>query len=81
MLTRDCIERTVRRYGFELKCFEPGPGTRADVVLRCERTDQSVTIGLWPWCSEGDLARTLSMAVAELRPGPGPAPGPHSWLS
>jgi hypothetical protein len=33
MLTRDCIERTVHHYGFELKCFEPGPGTRADVVF------------------------------------------------
>jgi hypothetical protein len=80
-LSRDYIERKAQAYGFEVKGFEPGPGTRADIVLLCERTDQSITLGLWPDSSENDLARLLSMAVAELRAAPGPIPGPPSWLA
>jgi hypothetical protein len=79
-LTRDYIARKAEAYGFEVKGFEPGPGTRADIVLKCERTEQTITIGLWPDSSENDLARLLSMAVAELRPAP-PTPGPHSWMA
>src|SRR5262245_60210286 len=67
-LSRDYITREAERFRFEVKGFEPGEGVRADVILRCERTDQRITIGIFPWSSESDLARTLSMASAELRP-------------
>jgi len=80
-LSRDYIQRTAERHGFEVKGFEPGQGVRADIVLKCERTEQNVTIGIFPWSSEDDLRRTLSMAATELRPAPGPVPGPHTWLS
>jgi hypothetical protein len=80
-LSRDYIQRTAERYGFEVKGFEPGEGVQADIVLKCERTERIVTIGIFPWSSENDLARVLRMAAAELRPAPALPPGPHAWLS
>jgi hypothetical protein len=77
VLTRDYIIQKAEAYGFELKGFEPGLGTRADVVLKCERTEHTITIGQWPCSSENELARLLSMAIAEFRPDPTPIYGPH----
>jgi hypothetical protein len=79
-LTRDHIQRTAERYRFEVKGFEPGEGLGADVVLMCQHTEQNVTIRIFPWSSEDDLRRILSMASTELRPVP-VMPGPHTWLS
>src|SRR5215510_9334143 len=36
-LTRDHIQRTAEHFGFTIQAFEPGPGTRADILLKDER--------------------------------------------
>jgi hypothetical protein len=79
-LTRDQIQRTAERFGFTVQSFEPGPGTRADIVLQDEQSEQRATIGLWPCSSEQDLLRLIGMAIAELRGSGAPLVGPHSWL-
>jgi hypothetical protein len=81
-LTRDQIAQTADRYGLEVLEFQPGPGTRADIVLKDGQSGGSVTIGLWPCSTEEDLTRSLSMALSELQlfHGPGVARS-LSWLS
>lgn len=79
-LTRDQIVQAAERYGFTVKGFEPGPGTRADIVLRDDLSELNVTIGLWPDETEEHLARLLTMAAAEVRPGVRPPPGVDAWL-
>jgi hypothetical protein len=81
MITRDFIVREAERYGFEVKGFEPGPGTCAEVVLLCQQTERLATIGIYPYSTESDLGRLFRMAAAELRPPPPLPPGPHAWLS
>ena len=66
-LTRDHIQRTAERFGFTVQRFEPGPGTRADIILRDDRTGQSATIELWPSSSEQDLLNLITMPAATLR--------------
>jgi hypothetical protein len=61
-LTRNHIQHTAERFRFTVQSFEPGPGTRADIVHRCERTEQLVTIGIYPCSSENDLARLFAMS-------------------
>jgi len=79
-LTRDHIQRTAEHFGFTIQAFEPGPGTRADILLKDERTEQSMAIALWPCSTEEDLLRMIGMAAAVLR-GSGPAPASsHTWL-
>jgi hypothetical protein len=79
-LSRDHIQRTAGLFGFTIQGFEPGPGTRADILLKDECTEESMTICIWPCSSEEDLLGQIGMAAAVLR-GSGPDPaGPHTWL-
>jgi hypothetical protein len=79
-LSRDYIVHTAERYGFSVMGFEPGPGTRADVVLKCERTEETLSIGLWPEDSETELTGLLARAAVEVRGRPASVAPSGAWL-
>jgi hypothetical protein len=78
--TRNDIVQAAEQCDFTVLRVEPGPGTRADVVLKCERTAEMATIGLWPEDSEVDLFALLARVAGEIRGRPDRPANPHAWL-
>jgi hypothetical protein len=80
-LTKQIISDAAERAGFAIVGAEPGPGTRADIVLRDDLTDDTITVGIWPETTETEFLGMLSRAAGEVR-GYGPtAAGPGAWLA
>ena len=79
-LTKQTIALEAERCGFTVVGYAPGPGVRADIELRDERTNGTVKLGLWPESTAAELLGLLSMAANELRGQPAPVANPDAWL-
>lgn len=67
---------------FKVQDVEPsGIGRSVNIALKDTRTDQSISVVVWPDSTEDDLRYLLTRAVFELRGmGQSIGGGQHEWL-
>lgn len=70
MISRAILEVKAEQCGFKVTDYARGPGTRCDVALKDERTDERATIGIWPDTTELEVFSLLAHAAQQTRGSP-----------